>query len=1072
MPENLRKNLDATWFGGSPIPPADPRKQLERDWLESKIHFTGQQQQVVRGGGEERDIRKELEATWKSLPTPTLPKLSGNLPPLKSEIGDSILGRVIDIVSRGEYASAATVQALLEGAGFGPELAKEFWEGFSGKKKITYDQIIDEFYPEWSWAKRAAASLFLSIALDPTMYVGESVGRGVTKGLEAVTRPALERVARTELGQTLGKMFRPGFGLPRNYYEYKYYTLKEAEALRADMMNRVKWTRSRLKREDIEWLSYLREHPEKVPDNLPRNVREVLDRLGGEFDFMLEDLRSRGLLTEEQYAKLSEREGRYLPHYYPERGINILGGQIPPSLFAKAKKPSFFKPRVFEKLEDAERVAGQFEDVAKSRTVEEALGKAKEYGLSDYFKPEVIGGDIDKLVDIATTAADYHRPLKDFLKIYAIRRLEHDNFIMREKFIEGLLNKFGKKVPYDTKIVPEGFDLYFPKNKIRFYSSLAFPAEEIDRAVAPLAKMVKKSVKREEFADAFKDRMIGRWGFTKEDAETLLETWQDIGGKDLNTLKGLIKDRLEQQFEIFLQEGDLIPWTKAKRLVGVSGRVPVYMLPTEIADDVNRATKFFIGDPATRKLWQLFDRAQNAWKLLATSMRLPFHLRNMYSNWWLMYEAGVAPHVLPKRLLQAAEFQATMLKYPEWGVQKSIKLGKEVYTYKELKEAIEGLGVHGRGWVGADVGPRLFDELESIIKYGKLRDYTPWNLGREFGVMVEDNARVGLFFDELAKGKSFEDASRTVRKYLFDYSELTDTERQIFRRIFPFYKWTRSNLPLQIYTLVRHPQKFAAYGKLLRAFDQDETSEEIWLRRPYFDELMYVKSPFRTEKGKPIYMSFDLPPLELNRVFHPRDIINMRHVLSSVSPWKLLATIAANLRTFPKLGKIEQKPLQLVRAPFPFSLVPLEAVDEKGNYFARAPAWVAWLPKTLLRIMKRKGMIDIMINPRTGRREVAMRAKWAYGFTNAFPVLNEISRLTQQPIYADDEAPKEKWKAFFTGISRAPLDTRLSLERKYWEDLEAQSNINFFMKQRGRLPTKDELRELGAPKEMLQIMGD
>jgi hypothetical protein len=79
--------------------------------------------------------------------------------------------------------------------------------------------------------------------------------------------------------------------------------------------------------------------------------------------------------------------------------------------------------------------------------------------------------------------------------------------------------------------------------------------------------------------------------------------------------------------------------------------------------------------------------------------------------------------------------------------------------------------------------------------------------GFKVGQTIEDNARIALFIDSLNKGKNFDQAASQVRKYLFDYGDLSPFERSTLKRLMPFYTWSRKNLPLQLEAIVRHPDK-------------------------------------------------------------------------------------------------------------------------------------------------------------------------------------------------------------------------------------------------------------------------
>ena len=85
------------------------------------------------------------------------------------------------------------------------------------------------------------------------------------------------------------------------------------------------------------------------------------------------------------------------------------------------------------------------------------------------------------------------------------------------------------------------------------------------------------------------------------------------------------------------------------------------------------------------------------------------------------------------------------------------------------------------------------------------RDNKLVKTGRHIGSVIEDNARLAHFVDKLQKGMDADTAAQSVKKFLFDYTELTQTERNVFKRVFPFYSWSRKNIPLQLEMMVRKP---------------------------------------------------------------------------------------------------------------------------------------------------------------------------------------------------------------------------------------------------------------------------
>ena len=867
--------------------------------------------------------------------------------------GETLLGNMIDILSRGEYASAMASKDYITGKPFNFKRYKD--EFLEAKEKITYDGLVDKTFPDMGKWRRKALGLGLAIFADPTTYIPMGlVGKGLKKGGQAVGRLKPIKKGLEKLDEsTISKAFRPSGGLPKDYYELKYYSKKGLEAEQQRILKDVEELRSGLSKQDMEQLAYLREHPDEV---VPDHLVAKLDEIGNKFDTLIDKGIEDGIISPEVAEKWRAKEIPYVPHYYPEQGYRLASGMMPPDLFEKVKKPMFLKRRSFETLEDAKSLANDFMDVSNSKSLIEAKEKIIQYGLDDAFgKGQVL--DFEGMKSYAKAQAKYYTPDENIVKAYAIRASEQASFTARTKFVDNVLSQFGTKVKSSTKVVPEGYGLYMPKGAIRFFA-------------------------------------------------------KDVVDSD-------VLAKLADQYGELIPVDELVDVIKTMPLI--TKKVSTYMFPKSIARDMNKFSKFFIGDPTTSKLLRMFDKAQNAWKMMATTVRLPFHLRNMYSNWWQAYLSGINPAKMPDRILQAARFQSRKIK--------NIKLGGKVFTYNQLKKQVDELGIHGKGWMGADIPKTFLNELESVVRWGKFRKLNPFDAGRKFGMMIEDNARIAVFLDQLDKGKSFKDASKSVRKYLFDYSELTDFEKNVMRRAWPFYTWSRKNIPLQIQSLLQQPRKYQVYGKGMRAFQEPETKTELKLKPEYFHELLYVKSPFKTKKGKPIYMNVDLPPIEFNRM------TSVRHWLSGLSPVKLFAEVGLNFKTFPEISKISKQPLEKTRAPF----------------------WAAYLPEKVLTVMKKNHIVDMIVDRRTGKKILGMDKKWAHGIQSAFPFLNELNRIHAQPIAMDDEAPEMKWKSYRTGISQTALNIKLQRERDAYGKMRTVNKIKTFSIQHGRRPTTEEM---------------
>lgn len=131
---------------------------------------------------------------------------------------------------------------------------------------------------------------------------------------------------------------------------------------------------------------------------------------------------------------------------------------------------------------------------------------------------------------------------------------------------------------------------------------------------------------------------------------------------------------------------------------------------------------------------------------------------------------------------------------------------------------------------------------------------------------------------EGSKFKSIEDAfdqvAAVIRKAHPDGTDLTPVERNVMRRVFPFYSWTRKAIPLVIENLVLHPGRFNAYPKAMYNFAQAAGVDLQSLSEPFPEDQLFPK--FLTEKMTGVgfkandnYYTFDIgvPQADISNEF-------------------------------------------------------------------------------------------------------------------------------------------------------------------------------------------------------------
>jgi hypothetical protein len=120
-----------------------------------------------------------------------------------------------------------------------------------------------------------------------------------------------------------------------------------------------------------------------------------------------------------------------------------------------------------------------------------------------------------------------------------------------------------------------------------------------------------------------------------------------------------------------------------------------------------------------------------------------------------------------------------------------------------LKDSVTGLATRKAGI------PAMFGE-----------EFAPLVAGKKAGRAIEETARSAQFLDAMRKGHTPEAATDLVNRTHFDYTaDLSDFETQVMRRLFPFYTFTRKNVPKQVKRAIQSPGKISP---TLRLAEQDE----------------------------------------------------------------------------------------------------------------------------------------------------------------------------------------------------------------------------------------------------------
>jgi hypothetical protein len=919
----------------------------------------------------------------------------------------SILEKTLDYLSRGNYMAAEATLGILENEGF-EDISKRSWAGLSGESKTSFIDVMDDVAGGRNPWVNIPIGFAADVILDPINLVPMAWPKAIGKMLGL---PKLIKAADdvTHLSKTfektkhvvgdipginwMGKAFKPGYALrkhPGAYDLYRDTELKIASIkrnVREELEQRWDLFREAAKKleVDAEWAAaeMIRGHEagEMVGD-VGKKLRELL-----RMDETLADPKAMQVLKDsytdivrgfEKMAKDEAAAGimdpkRVIENYFPHIYEKGKLVQLPGGKWKAKGRYGFFTSMKYR----GTPFHAKPREFASIEDAKNFLGMQK---IKGYPIPV---------------------PVEHWFRGYAIRRFVGESAVAWKGFVDDALTKFGTPVTEDLTEVPKGFRLVMPT------SGLRAPA-----ARSLLAKMLKEGL---EHGPGEMEKLLGQEG-----PNFLYHLFKKTRGK------GLVID----------VEPDMI-----KKL----GEKNVYLMPTEVASHIKDSFKVFSTDAQVKGLLGGIDTMMHWWKSMATSMRLPFHHRNALSNTWLMYLGGVSVPKMPHRIAQAMKVQmkAKGMKFQGFGTE-------------ELNEIANRYGVRAFGWIAADV-PRMFQrelfistERKALArKLGSgVNPYNPlehWSrVGRKYGTQIEDNARIALFMDQLvrrgitketATPEALFDAAKHVKKYLFDYTELTSLERNVMKRVMPFYTWMRKNIPLQLESIVTKPHKFARLADVERdlfpVFTEPETPQQKAIRPKWLDEMRAMKmKDWTTEGGDPIYTWIDLPTSDLHKMQKLGKFLS-----SSVNPLMVLYQTAVNVRTWPKPGVVG-KPGQKIVAPF----------------------YVQFLPQKDWKIMG----IEPVRNRKTGKVVLGMDPQWKYALGTMFPFLNDWEAMhpggVNMGIQREGELKPRAW-SYLTGIKFKPIYKKDAALQKYFKIHEFQRNIRRAAKVQEEL-TQEEQREI------------
>lgn len=266
--------------------------------------------------------------------------------------------------------------------------------------------------------------------------------------------------------------------------------------------------------------------------------------------------------------------------------------------------------------------------------------------------------------------------------------------------------------------------------------------------------------------------------------------------------------------------------------------VQITAMPEGVVNYMNQAM-YGQMEEGMKTLLNVVDGFYRMWKPTVTGLRPDFHIRNLLgSTVNNMYDIGFRA-VSPK--FHNMAFKVFRNTQPD----ELIEIGGQKIKTSELHRAVfenaptTFAGGHATqfGRVSMDYDALVAGQtvlqraaqhpIQATARAGQVAaEFTEHQLrGVSFLANLDVFMRQGMSFKAAAR-----EAGERVTKFHFDYGALSNVERNLIRRVAPFYTWFRKNLPLQFEQFLNQP----AYFTLVDTWNRNvgENMEDIpdWMR--------------------------------------------------------------------------------------------------------------------------------------------------------------------------------------------------------------------------------------------------
>ncbi len=334
------------------------------------------------------------------------------------------------------------------------------------------------------------------------------------------------------------------------------------------------------------------------------------------------------------------------------------------------------------------------------------------------------------------------------------------------------------------------------------------------------------------------------------------------------------------------------------RIALPSGVIVDGVPPEMVADGIRQSMSTFAGweelgtfypqlqgSPEFMQLWEAGSRMQSpewvrklayyvgpytkAWKAFAV-LSPGFHVRNAIANavTYTLADGNM------DNLIAVTPIYAAWTKAKRAGTSWAEFLRSSAVP----QELVPALQTARLGMLGSGGG--IFSETFKEATSGKLgaRIYDNWLIRKNqaIGQAADNYMRFALAFDTAVKGGDIGLAQARVKRFYFDYEDLSQLD-EVMRQIVPFWLWTSRNLTMQIQNMWLNPRPYLIYESFKRNFSDSETPLP-----PFVEEMGGFRLPFGTGMYLMPDIGFNRIGKDLEAFYNPVEFLNKANPLIKI----------------------------------------------------------------------------------------------------------------------------------------------------------------------------------------------